>query len=1114
MSIVVSPGSNLPLPVGISEGQQFLNNHLLRFRSGVDADGLGGPIDFSHEIPNLSPRNVFDDVSNLYREFGLRRYRCYYLFNSHYTLAIPNIVVYLESTSVNPKSKISFSFGTSGFNGTEQVIPTQFHEPVGITWNSGKERSQGSFLTEPLKPRNWKAFWVREILDFDAQNTEFNFYGIKFETANPVAVIGAPDFSMTFVGNMGCGSMFQNILQKMVNRNPSAIFTLGNNSYTNTANCWLDRITPIRNKVHMAFGAWDWYIESLADKLDDSASPTIPKDWYWPEPEQGCDSDRYKTEEGKDNQEIDPVVVSSSSLDEDDPKSPKIWKVEVFDKDEDEDGNVILDREDLEESFGDFDTEANARSFANWLKTCKVTEGEIDKSKFNLQLQNQYRNFFGITNFDGYQSFYANNIMFLILNTNAVTRGHQEDSPQYRFAEEQLKRAVDNAFIDYRIVIAYRPGYIAPNDSMRTVLFEDGSVGLSSTGYQGPIRSFNDTYKPLFEKYKVTLYINGNVRNYQRTGILKYDSGNWIEPNEISPTTGPDYKIKGRALDSDGIIYLTVGTGGGMALQQNQSLPSWIKRAFVMNGYLHMTSVLNGQLLQFRFYDNNDTLRDFFSVGKEAFVFTPGAGTGTPATSMNIFGVRVFHPKVSGGPEWDSRLWNNANQRSIITNRDESLTWFDPDDPEFCMPAVGDGELHIDGNGTATTGGHSPRMSVMKTWQNVESTVYVKQIEGPIDNWEIRSKTDHYCAESGDFGGYTHNVNLQEKVTNYKKEQTHEIGYTGRLAQKTIPGLDTTKFVGLKAICYQIPGTTHVKLESWIDLTEGVNGGNWQKITETIDDGSSSWSIGGTIYPPYIGTTEGSALRFNSVDDQPNAIYQAKWWHIREIIPPGTTAPPPPPGEQPPPTTGQIFENGVKMFYPKKASANFSFSSGNSDRAQWVANLPHCFVDLEVTGYLKIDDVNDNGEEVSIKLRGGRHSDDDPSEGSCYIIGIGYDGSVNSQYEEPHPDNHSMSFTTVTSKPLGNNIVGKWFGIKAIVYKQPNASRDKIECWIDIGGLKDGQPANNWVKFWETTSNQFTGECNGDGNEKAYFRLDEIPNGDNEENVELRFASCREITIS
>jgi hypothetical protein len=724
-------------------------------------------------------------------------------------------------------------------------------------------------------------------------------------------------------------------------------------------------------------------------------------------------------------------------------------------------------------------------------------------------LQNQYRNFFGINNFDGYQSFYANNIMFLILNTNAVTRGHQEDSPQYRFAEEQLKRAVDNAFIDYRIVIAYRPGNVAPNDSMRTVLFEDGSVGVGGTGYQGPIRGFNELYKPLFEKYKVTLYINGNVRNYQRTGILKFDSGNWIEPNEQSPTTGPNYIIKGRALDGDGIIYVTVGTGGA-ALQNNQSLPSWVKRAFVNYGYLVMTSVMNGQQLQFRFYDNNDILKDFFSVGKESFLFSPppapppGGGSGIPSVPLNVLGIRTIYTKKSGGDEWDSRLWNNANPRTVPVD-----CGADPNDSRLKHRSNSGSVFTIDGTGVGkiTSGGRAP---VMGTFQNVETTIYIKCPESgmSINLCHVMPKTEHFCISGGDddnFGGYNLYVDYTDKAVYFKKEQSHNIGYSPRIAQKSVP-LVAEKFQGFKCICYNIPGTSNVKLEAYFDDTEGVNGGTWQKTTEWIDDGTVD--IQGSTYPATTAAMGSAAIRTDAAE---TGHLQYKWWHIHEIVPPGTA---PEGGGTPPPTGTQIMENGVKMFYPKIGSAvNFSFSSSNADRAQWVANLPDCFVNLEVTGYLKIDDVNDMGEEVSIKLRGGTHSDGQNDEGSCYIIGIGYDGSVNSQYEEPHPDNHAMSFTTVTSKPLGNSIVGKWFGIKAIVYKQPNANRDKIECWIDTGGLINNQPANQWVKFWETTSDQFTGECNGSGDERAYFRLDEIPGGDDGDNVELRFASCREIQL-
>ena len=209
----------------------------------------------------------------------------------------------------------------------------------------------------------------------------------------------------------------------------------------------------------------------------------------------------------------------------------------------------------------------------------------------------------------------------------------------------------------------------------------------------------------------------------------------------------------------------------------------------------------------------------------------------------------------------------------------------------------------------------------------------------------------------------------------------------------------------------------------------------------------------------------------------------------------------------PPPPTGS-----VKQIYPAVGAPILGkFSSSNAGRFQWKFDLPKCYLAQEATCYLKIAAVDDESEEVSIKLRGGNHTDDG-SLGCCYIIGIGYDGSVNSQYECPHPNNHPMSSTVVTPSPLGNSVVGKSFGIKAIVY--PQGSADKIECWIDKGGLVAGKPANQWVKFWETTSTQFFGKCNGKGEEKALIRLDEIPGGDNQQNVEIAFATVQEINVS
>ncbi len=1099
MSTVVSPGSNLPLPVGISQGQQFLQNHLIRFKSGEgdQPNGLGGPINFAHEIPNRSPRNVFDDISDQYQEFGLRRYRCYYLFNSHYTLAIPNIVAYVKQPSQNSKSRIAFAFGTSGFNGTEQTIQSQFHDPVGVKWNGAQARIEASFLREPLKPRNWVAVWIREILDFNAQNTEFNYYAIRIETSDPVAVLGQPDFNICYVGNMGCdANTFGKVWGKIKGRNPTSIFTLGNNSYQPTGDCWLNTISSLRDRVKMCFGAWDWYQPFYADKLDDASFPRVPDDWYWPVPDQPCQSPtgRYSHEELFEIKKIEPEPL-------DDPhqglQPPPHWDIYVWDEG-DEPGQK---GENIEETFGPFMTEANAEAYATWLRTCEIITSEISLEKFNVTLQNRYRAYFGITNFDGYQSFYANNIHFLILNTNSISLGHTEESPQYRFAEEQLKRALDNAFVDWRIVIGYRPGNVASNDSMRTVINPDGTVGLQSTGYQGPIRQFNELYKPLFEKYNVTLYINGNVNNYQRSGILKFDSGNWIEPTEQAPTTGPEYKVKGRALDGSGIIYLTVGAGGAR-LQANEGLPSWIKKSFSNTyGYMNMTSLKNGQFLQFRYYDINDNLLDYFSVGREAFEFTPTPPAGNiPPATTTPFGIRQIYPSKPGGDFWYSTTWGNGNARIVPID-----CGTDPAAPELHHRSNSGSVCSIDGEGVMrlSTGG---RVGIFGTWQNVEMTVYIKAppAMASFGISHLQPKTEHYCLNAtftGDdndlFGGYIVYVDYNDKAVYFKKEESHNIGYSPRVNQKP-QSLVADQWYGFRMAAYTVG--SYVKMECYVDETDGLNGGDWKLLTEWLDKGNEL--IDGVAYAPHTEVVREAAIR---TDDQGTGSYfDYKWLTVREILP--ASQPPPPTGGG----AGQIVDGVSMQFESIGSPIGFHFSSDTDGRSQWVADLPHCFVNIEVTGYLFIHGVENDGEEVSIKLRGGPHTDDNNDWGSCYIIGIGYDGSVNSQYEEPHPDNHDMAYDEVTSDPLDGDAIGKWFGIKAIVWEE--GGEDHIECWIDPGGLDgSGKPKNEWVLFWEATSDQFTGECNGDGdNERAYFRMDDV-SGDEEDAVDVKFASAREI---
>lgn len=166
-------------------------------------------------------------------------------------------------------------------------------------------------------------------------------------------------------------------------------------------------------------------------------------------------------------------------------------------------------------------------------------------------------------------------------------------------------------------------------------------------------------------------------------------------------------------------------------------------------------------------------------------------------------------------------------------------------------------------------------------------------------------------------------------------------------------------------------------------------------------------------------------------------------------------------------------------------------SGGNTDRAQW-ANSHECLLNEEATVYITISAVADEGEEVSFKLRGSCHGCNSNDCGSCYILGLGYNGSINCQYERPHPNNEPYPEHEQAGVA---SIVGRSVGIKAIVYN--TGASDTLELWVDDGGIVNGKPANQWKNLVKKDVSEFAGKCNADGCEGGpltFIRCDGLSN--------------------
>ena len=268
---------------------------------------------------------------------------------------------------------------------------------------------------------------------------------------------------------------------------------------------------------------------------------------------------------------------------------------------------------------------------------------------------------------------------------------------------------------------------------------------------------------------------------------------------------------------------------------------------------------------------------------------TPPPGPPPPPAppAVDAFGTRMIYASKAGGGTYGATSWSNGISRTLVADpSDASICVADPHDTttKFRLKGHDNPVVTIDGNGImkaddlpGTSG--SPRVVILGTWQNVEETVYIRaNIPAPDTNplsLDLRPKTDHYCSlDENAFGGYTHRLDFALDISHFRKEQSHNIGYADPRGQIAFT-LNSSVWYGMKAICYNMPDGT-LKQETWMDTTDGLNGGTWIKISENVDTGS--WQG-----PVVERACAESTIRSNLSTD--GSYIEYKKWTVREIQP-------------------------------------------------------------------------------------------------------------------------------------------------------------------------------------------------------------------------------------
>ncbi len=223
--------------------------------------------------------------------------------------------------------------------------------------------------------------------------------------------------------------------------------------------------------------------------------------------------------------------------------------------------------------------------------------------------------------------------------------------------------------------------------------------------------------------------------------------------------------------------------------------------------------------------------------------------TPTPApgsVGVDRFGVKKLYASASGGKDWVSK-WDNGVSRTFKWGADPSDPWF---------KGRGDATYAVDGRGEFRVSGPVPRMYVwdpafVSSWRNVEMTVYAKRVSDSSTSWGGivgLARTNHGAngvsetVAGCDSRGIGARFRYDGKI-DFEKETKHPASVVVNSKAKW-PALPYNTWIGYKYVVYDL-SNGNVKVESWLDLTDGLGGGAWQKVNEFEDNGSN-WGGGGT----------------------------------------------------------------------------------------------------------------------------------------------------------------------------------------------------------------------------------------------------------------------------
>jgi hypothetical protein len=224
------------------------------------------------------------------------------------------------------------------------------------------------------------------------------------------------------------------------------------------------------------------------------------------------------------------------------------------------------------------------------------------------------------------------------------------------------------------------------------------------------------------------------------------------------------------------------------------------------------------------------------SAGGDRTASLPTTGD---SSQTDAHGVTMLKPSISGGMAWSSD-WSTSRTFGF---------GFDPKDS--WMEGRGSGTYKA-GGGELKISGSTPRLYVQdpnntKQWRDLEITTYFKKVNdfsSAYDGFTAVARTNHLPdSNSCDTRGLASRFRNDGHI-DFEKETAHPSSKTVVNKTQWSGGLPKNTWIGYKYLVFDLPNG-NVRVESWIDTTDGQNGGSW-KLLNSFEDTGTNWGTGGT----------------------------------------------------------------------------------------------------------------------------------------------------------------------------------------------------------------------------------------------------------------------------